>query len=476
MVDKGPLGRIRELLALATAAFLGGTGLVVDQYGTAGDITQFPLHLVELGPIVEGDVLGKQVMMAIVFLGLVAENNNPIDPFCGHLLGNPVDGDLPVDGLTAGHGDGVIEQNLVGNIDAGSYRLTDSHGTGVEIRAFTQVLEHVGVAGVAALANPVDAFATHLDEGFGVPAHPGRHEVTANAGQGLAPLRDLGGGVVWAARAEIGHTLDAARILGVGHGTDFSHALAEVHLEEATKTGCEEAGNQFGAQFANVRDQRAAQLILFADNQNLAGTVRLGHVLLDLALDNAALFLDHEDFFLAVHEVQDAAALQGPDHAHLVDIQTHVPGLVFVNTEQIEGFQQVKVPLAGGDNTKAGFLIVEQAPVNAVGPGKGLNGRELVFDAGFQLGAGQIRPAVMKAAFRRGEIVRSDKIRCWRNFHRSRAFHGFRYGLEADPAATVAGKGITPETEFQVFRDVGRVDGGHEEAHECHIGLVGHGR
>ena len=169
-------------------------------------------------------------------------------------------------------------------------------------------------------------------------------------------------------------------------------------------------------------------------------------------------------------------ALQGPDHAHLVDIQTHVPGLVFVNTEQIEGFQQVKVPLAGGDNTKAGFLVVEQAPVNAVGPGKGLNGRELVFDAGFQLGAGQIRPAVMKAAFRRGEIVRSDKIRCWRNFHRSRAFHGFRYGLEADPAATVAGKGITPETEFQVFRDVGRVDGGHEEAHECHIGLVGHGR
>ena len=247
VVDKGPLGRIRELVALAPAALLGSTGLVVDQHGATRDVAQFTLHLVELGSIVEGDILGEQIMMVIVLLRLIAEHDNPLYPFCCHLLGNPVDGDLPVHGLTAGHRHGVVEQDLVCNVDAGGHRLANRHGTGVEVGAFTQVLEHVGVAGIAALANPVDAFATHLDEGFGVPAHPGRHEVTANAGQGLAPLRDLGGGVVWAARAEIGHTLDAARILGVGHGTDFSHALAEVHLEEATKTGCEEAGNQFGA-------------------------------------------------------------------------------------------------------------------------------------------------------------------------------------------------------------------------------------
>ena len=230
---------------------------------------------IQLGPIMEGDPLGEQVVMAIVFLGLITEHNNPIHPFCGHLLGNPVDGDLPVHRLTAGHGHGVVEQDLVGNVDAGRYRLTDSHGTGVEVGAFTQVLEHVGVAGIAALANPVDTFATHLDEGFRVPAHPGGHEVAANAGQGLAALRDFGGGVVGAARAEIGHALDAARILGGGHGTDFSHALAEVHREEATKTRRQEAGNQFRAQLSDIGDQWSAQLILFAGNQNFARAIRL---------------------------------------------------------------------------------------------------------------------------------------------------------------------------------------------------------
>ena len=169
-------------------------------------------------------------------------------------------------------------------------------------------------------------------------------------------------------------------------------------------------------------------------------------------------------------------ALEGPDHAHLVNIQPHVPGLVFINAQQIQGLKQIQVTLAGRDNTEAGFLVVEQAPVNAVGPGKGLDGRELVLDPGFQLRPRQVWPAVMQAAFRGGEIVRGNKIRLRWDLDRGRAFHGFRDRLEADPAAAVAGQGIAPEAELQVLGDVGRVDGGHEEAHERHVRLVGHGR
>ena len=99
-----------------------------------------------------------------------------------------------------------------------------------------------------------------------------------------------------------------------------------------------------------------------------------------------------------------------------------------------------------------------------------------MLDPGFQLGAGQIRPTVIQTAFRGGEVIRRDEIRFRRDFHRRRAFHGFRDRLEADPAAAVSGQGITPEAKLQVLGDVGGVDGWHEEAHERHIGLMGHGR
>lgn len=196
VVDERPLCRVRKLLALAATAFLGGAGLVVDQYGTAGNFPQFPLYLVQFTTVVEGDVLRETVLVVVVFFGLIAEHNNAFRALCSDLLGNGIDGDLAIHRLAAGHGHGVVEQDLVGNVNAGGHRLANGHRAGVEVGAFPQVLEYMGVAGVTTLADPVDAFAAHLDQGLGVATHPGRHKVAADTGQGLAAFRYLGRGVV----------------------------------------------------------------------------------------------------------------------------------------------------------------------------------------------------------------------------------------------------------------------------------------
>ena len=46
-------------------------------------------------------------------------------------------------GLPAGHGDGVIIENLIGNIDPGRDGLADGQGTGMHVSAVAEVLENM---------------------------------------------------------------------------------------------------------------------------------------------------------------------------------------------------------------------------------------------------------------------------------------------------------------------------------------------
>ena len=61
-----------------------------------------------------------------IFVRLVANHDDFAHPFGMHLLRDQHRVQLAVDGLAAGHGHGVVEQNLIGNVDlgrdAGAYR------------------------------------------------------------------------------------------------------------------------------------------------------------------------------------------------------------------------------------------------------------------------------------------------------------------------------------------------------------------
>src|ERR1700748_3600417 len=68
IVDENALGRIRIEPALAAAAFLRGTGLIVDQDGQSLGVTQLALQRIHLAAMVDGRARWK--MVRGVFVGI----------------------------------------------------------------------------------------------------------------------------------------------------------------------------------------------------------------------------------------------------------------------------------------------------------------------------------------------------------------------------------------------------------------------
>ena len=113
--------------------------------------------------------------------------------------------------LATGHGDGVVVEHLVGDVDPGGNALANGQQAAVEVGAVAQVGKHMGVGGERLLPDPGHALAAHLAEGAGGAVHPDRHEMAANAGQRAGTLGHPGAGVVRAAAAKPGRALDRCR-------------------------------------------------------------------------------------------------------------------------------------------------------------------------------------------------------------------------------------------------------------------------
>ena len=108
--------------------------------------------------------------------------------------------------MAAGHGDSIIVENFVGDIDLGGDTSADSQQTGMKIRTVTHILEHMARFGEWEMPYPVRALAPHMGMGVGVSVHIGSHVVTTNPTLPSAAFRQLGRRVVRTARTEIRHT------------------------------------------------------------------------------------------------------------------------------------------------------------------------------------------------------------------------------------------------------------------------------
>jgi len=101
----------------------------------------------------------------------------------------------PVDGLSAGHGDGVVVEDLVGYGGTGGDSCTDRKQAGVIIGAISEIDEHMTGFGERCLAQPGHTFTPHLTITFsGTPAgslatHPLGHDMAADSGHCPAALR-----------------------------------------------------------------------------------------------------------------------------------------------------------------------------------------------------------------------------------------------------------------------------------------------
>ncbi len=138
------------------------------------------------------------------FLGHVGNERDLLDTFRANLGGDRLDRHRTIERLTAGHRNGVIEQDLVGDIGASGDRLPDRHRTGMIPGALAEILEDVPPAGKKRGRHPVHALPTHLDQRGCLAVHPRCHDVAPDARKRLRTCRHLGRDVVRAAGTKIG--------------------------------------------------------------------------------------------------------------------------------------------------------------------------------------------------------------------------------------------------------------------------------
>ncbi len=242
-VDEDPLVRVGELPALAAAPLFGGAGLDIKNDRHTLDFGAFLLHQRHLVPFVECKPC-RELRAVELFLLVIHDEDVP-DPHRRHFPRNAPGGQPAFVRLAAGHGDGVVEEDLVGDRRARGEGSADRQAARMVIGPVAEVLEHMAARGKRRLADPVRALAAHLGEAERGAVHPLHHVVTADPGIGAAALGDLGRGVVRAAGAVIGQPRrDLGRVVGAAGFGDGGEA--GLHLIGAAPLLDQDAAQLFG--------------------------------------------------------------------------------------------------------------------------------------------------------------------------------------------------------------------------------------
>ena len=377
MIDEQAPGRVLHIAFLAAAALLGGAGLIIDQYGDTFDLAQFPLHPGERTTVLERNA-GGEAGVGGIFVRLVTDHDDFPGTLGMNLAGDRHGRQFAVDGLAAGHGDGVVKEDLVGNIDLGRDAGTDRQQTGMEIGTIANVLEYMPGLGIWEMADPVRALAAHLGVGICIAVHIRGHVVAADAALPPAALRHLGGAVMWTARAKIRNAgnrqilaLRHPRRLGIKKSQARLDLLAAMKMRYPAGHG---AGNFLGPEFTATRQHLVTVAVMAADDPWPLSIRQVVEDIADPALQKTALFLDHDDLFQAGGKAEHGVRVKGERHAHFQHDDTQIRRLRPIDAQLHQGLAHIDRRLAAGNDADAGFRALHHHLVQVVGAGQGHGG------------------------------------------------------------------------------------------------------
>src|SRR5690606_19183933 len=98
------------------------------------------------------------------------------------------------------------------------------------------------------------------------------------------------------------------------------------------------------------REEPLLVFILLADDPRTIR--RVEELLFDLSLNERPLFLDDDDRLETIGKSSNTTRLERPNHSDLVEPESELVGLHFVDAELIEGLADVEVALARGDDAQ----------------------------------------------------------------------------------------------------------------------------
>src|SRR5438270_11898951 len=113
------------------------------------------------------DARAFREMVFRVLAGIVGNDRKALGAFGPDLMRKLRNSKTAFGRLPAGHGDRVVIEYLVGNVDAGSGRGAQRQQPGMGVGAVAEILEDMVFVGERRLADPVGAFAAHLRDRLG---------------------------------------------------------------------------------------------------------------------------------------------------------------------------------------------------------------------------------------------------------------------------------------------------------------------
>ncbi len=440
-----------------------------------------------------GDAGGQHAAVAIL-LWLVRHHHDLAGAFGQHLVGDLRHGQHAVHGLAPGHGDRIVEQDLVGDIGLGGDGRPHGQQAGVEVGAVAQVDEHMLLAGEMHLAGPRHALAAHLAEGVGIAVHPQRHVVAADAGHGARAFRHAGGGVVRAARAEPGLALHGdARARGFALlGFDQRHArgdaLAHVGGQVALlQAGGDGLGDQRRRQFIVRRQQPvaarhrpfAAVVAAFVELAVDLGTHVLAPVVklfLERVFEDLAFFFHHQDLFQPGGELARVMRVQRPHAAHLEHADADAAAGIVVQAQVRQRLAHVEVGLARGHDAEARIGRIQHHAVELVGAHVGQRRIPLMVLQARFLHQRRIGPADIEPVRGHGEVLRQHDLHALGiDVDRGGGFDHVGHAFHRHPQAGVAAHGPAVQAIVQVLLHIGGIQHRDPRGHQHVLGLVRHG-
>jgi len=319
-------------------------GLVINQDREAGSFAQQPLHGIELVAVTHVHAGGQS---GIFFISLVGDDHHAPRALRHDLIRDLRHSELALDRLSAGHGDRVVVENLVGDIDAGRCRGADRHETAVGVGAIAEILKDVLLAREWRLSDPIGAFAAHMRERGGLaPRHEQGHGVTAYAGHRAAALRQAGRCIVRASRAEErgAANADGRRRPALETFEPIDALRERFDVGPETFKPCRDGTrHQDRCQLAGARQERHRIFIGLAGHARTAGCIRIEKEPHQLVLDEAALFLDDENFFEPLGKSAQLRRLERPRQPHLVESNAERSGVTLVQSELRQRLADIEI-------------------------------------------------------------------------------------------------------------------------------------
>ena len=350
--------------------------------------------------------------------------------------------DVAVVRLAAGHGDGVVVEDLVGDGGVGRDGVADRQIAGMEIGAVAQVLEDVRHVGEVAGADPGRALAAHLGEGLGVALH-----VDAPACGSRCRPSPSSPRAPWSRCCAGSRSRNRARAPCPASLRTCRPAAALQGLEALPGAGAEAPRGRSGRRSPRRSRRASSSPSIFSSFWPRSSvlpttTGRRSAGALNSASLSCCSMIGRFSSTTRISRLPSAKAvapcgLERPDHGDLVDGEPEPLGLGVVDAELVQRLAHVEIGLADGDDAEA-----------RVGPAHHQRGRAcwrasrrappacLIVMHAPLLAQPVVGPADVHAVGRQLEVGRDLDLDAMRiDIDRGRGIDRLAQHLEADPQA-----------------------------------------